>query len=133
MALVVPNEGEVEALEYWLEKTTLQRDQTLSVYSSNTTPAESDTVATYTKKITDGFAAKTLTRATWAAAAGGDPSSKSYAQQSWTSTADAVLLYGYLVESVTDAQLWWAEKLWPSGQTFDTNDVLNLTPSLEAA
>lgn len=133
MTMVIPNEGEVAALEYWLEKAASLRDQTLSLYSSNTTPAESDTVSTYTKKSDDGFTPATLTRATWAAASGGDPSSKAYAQQSWTSTADSITLYGYLVESATDAELWWSEKIYSSGQVFNTDDVLKITPVLEAA
>jgi hypothetical protein len=49
MAIVIPNAGEVIWLSYLVGKVTTAEPLTLRLYTSNTTPAEGDTAATYTE------------------------------------------------------------------------------------
>lgn len=132
MALLVPDVGEVCALDDWLSTTTPEA-QTLSLYTSNTTPAEGDTHATYTIASGNGSDAKSLARATWnAASTTAGTTSKTYPQQTFAFTG-AFTIYGYLVRKATAGTLLWAEKLFASGQAFASADSLKVTPYIEAA
>jgi hypothetical protein len=85
MALVLPNGGEVLALSYMVNKATPE-NLVLCLYQSNTTPAESDVIGTYTEATFTGYSNVTLTGASWTVVAGA-PSTASYAQQTFTSSA----------------------------------------------
>lgn len=132
MALLVPDVGEVKALDSWLS-TTSPEAQKLGVYTSNTTPAEGDTFATYTEATGNGSDAKSLARATWnAASTSAGTTSKTYPQQTFSLTG-SFTIYGYLVRETTSTVLLWAEKLFASGQAFVSGDALKITPYIEAA
>ena len=125
MALLTPNVGETELLSRMLNKSATG-DVKIQLYSSNTTPAEADTIATYTL-ITDP-AAITLTGASWdtTSVAG----TASYAQQTFTFTG-ANTVYGYVVTNSAGTTLLWAEKFTdgpypiPSG-----GGTIKITPSI---
>src|SRR3990167_1635806 len=73
---------------------------TLKLFTSNTTPADTDTAATYTEATGGGYAAKTLTNGSWTITIGNDPSDAVYAQQTWTFTGQlsgGASIYGYYV------------------------------------
>lgn len=76
---------------------------TLRLFTSNTTPADTDTAGSYTEATGGGYAAKTLTAASWAVAQSAGIATASYAQQSFAFTGaldgDASV-YGYYI---TDA------------------------------
>jgi hypothetical protein len=132
MALVLPNQGEQIALEALVGKTA-GINLILRLFKSNTTPAESDTEATYTEANFTGYSAITLTAASWSFA-GGNPSTLSYAQQVFTSSADAQNqpIYGYYLTQVGTGKLVWAErKLDGAGQPFtitNNGDAYKVTP-----
>ena len=65
MALVVVNNGESIALQLITNKLVTPENLILKLYTSNTTPAETDTAATYTEATGFGYGAITLTGASW--------------------------------------------------------------------
>lgn len=134
MALLVPNEGEVYALEAFTGKTPATAP-ILCLFQSNTTPAETDTVASYTEATWTGYSAITLTSASWGAASGGAPSSHAYAQQTFTSSAGSQSQnnYGYFVKSTTSAKLLWAERFSDGPyQIVNNGDQIKVTPTVTA-
>ena len=133
MALVVPNNGEGDLLTYGLNKSAAE-NVVLRLYQSNTTPAETDTAVTYTEATWTGYAAITLTGASWAVAEGA-PSEASYAQQTFTSSAGAQNQnnYGYYMTRLTSGRIAWAER-FPSGPytIIDNGDNIKVTPKFTA-
>lgn len=130
MTLLVPTVGENKLNEFMLGKAT-PGDQTLKLFVSDTTPADGDTAGTYTEMSTHGYAAKTLTKASWAVAQNGGVAEGSYAQQTWNFTAAAaVTAYGYYVIDSTSGVLLWAERFaTPKVVEFD-GDQIKLTPKI---
>lgn len=131
MALVVPNDGEVDALEALVNRTTAT-NPILRLYSSNTTPAETDTAGTYTEYAATGYAAITLTGASWGAASGGAPSSIAFAQQTFTMTG-AGDAYGYYMTRTTSGRIMLAERF--TGAPFSIpagGGTIKVTPSITA-
>lgn len=110
LTLVVPNVGEDKFLQNIVNKTA-PNNLTIQLYTSNTTPAETDTAATYTVAVGAGYADVALTAANWGTVTQGAPSSIAYPQITWTFNGGAVLnIYGYLVIGTTDTVLRWAER-----------------------
>lgn len=107
MALLAPNVGEVTALEAWLKG----GNHVLRLFKSNTTPAEGDTAGSYTEADFTGYSAITLTGSSWSVT-GGAPSSATYAQQTFTSSAGSQNqnVYGYYITQVTTGTLMLAER-----------------------
>lgn len=107
MALLVPNDGESDALDAFTAKTAAT-SLILRLYSSNTTPAETDTAATYTEYAATGYASITLVPANWTTTPG-NPSSTAYAQQTFTMTG-AGDAYGYYMTRTTSGRIALAER-----------------------
>jgi len=131
MALNFPDVGENLALEMIVNKTAAQ-NLVLKLYSSNTTPAEGDTAGTYTEATFSGYAAITLTGASWGAASGG---SIAYAQQTFTYTTPTTnSIYGYFVIQTSSGTLLYSER--DAGATFvitTTGDNIKVTPTITAS
>lgn len=131
MALNFPDTGENLALEMIVNKTAAQ-NLVVKLYKSNTTPAEGDTAGSYTEAGFPGYAAVTLTGASWGAASAG---SIAYAQQTFTcsgtSTDD---IYGYYVVQVTSGTLVYSER--DASAPFAvriSGDNIKITPTITAA
>jgi hypothetical protein len=136
MALLVPNQGEAIVLSLLVNKTSTytQQDLKLKLYSSNTTPAETDTEATYTEATFTGYAAITLTGANWTVTEGA-PSSASYAQQTFTSSAGSQSqnIYGYYLVQATSGKLVYAERFSDGPyQIVNNGDAVKVTVSITA-
>lgn len=133
MTLLVPNEGEVVALEAFVNKTAAT-DPILKLFKSNTTPAETDTAATYTEADFTGYSAITLTGSSWNAATSGAPSYIDYAQQTFTcSGAGSTDIYGYYIVGTTNGKLLWAERDASAPFTVTTSgDTVKVTPKITA-
>lgn len=133
MALVVPNDGEEDLLKAGLNHTAAS-NPVLKLYQNNITPAETDTAATYTESTWTGYAAITLTGSSWTVTPGA-PSSATFAQQTFTSSAGSQnqANYGYFVTRATGGRLAWAER-FPSGPytIIDLNDNIKITPQITA-
>lgn len=134
MTLLVPNNGEGDALAALVNKTTAT-DPILRLYSSNTTPAETDTAGTYTEATFAGYASITLTGSSWGAPSEGAPSSISYAQQTFTrsSTGTTENIYGYYVTRTTSGRIAWAERFSDGPYPITNNgDNIKITPTITA-
>lgn len=131
MALNVPDVGENKMVEAVVNKTAPE-NPVLKLYSNNITPSDTDTAATYTEATFAGYAAITLTGASWSAASGGVTN---FAQQTFTrsSTGATENIYGYYVTQVTSGVLLWSERdgAAPAAMT-NSGDNIKLTPTLGA-
>jgi phage baseplate assembly protein gpV len=107
MALLVPDVGEVELISRMLNKNT-PANVVLKLYKNNVTPGESDVDATYTECAATGYTSITLTGASWTVTTSTGTTTASYAQQTFTFTAQETSIYGYYVE--TGSTLLWAER-----------------------
>jgi hypothetical protein len=148
MAYLIPNEGELRLLNEALDGGLTRENWTLVLFKSNTTPAEADTVATYTPVTSadwPGYADVTLTRtvsgATWNTPANGTPTNAWSAESSVAESAygaspqsftnnhasNVVTVYGYLIKGATSSKLIAAET-FAAPRTLNPNDVLQFTP-----
>lgn len=130
MALLFPNSGENLVLEMIVNKTAAQ-NLVLKLFSSNTTPSETDTAGTYTEATFSGYAAITLTGASWGAAS----TTIAYAQQTFTHNGGGVSnsIYGYFVVQVTSGTLLYAERDASAPFTLTNNgDNVKITPTIAA-
>lgn len=133
MTLLVPNIGEDLALQYLVNKASPQ-NLVLRLFKSNTTPAEADTAGTYTEADFTGYASITLTGASWTTVQGA-PSQASYAQQSFTSSADQASqnVYGYYLTRLAGGELVYAERFSDGPYAIaHLNDVIKVTPQITA-
>lgn len=131
MALNVPDVGENVALEAFVNKTAPQNG-VLRLFKNNITPSDTDTTATYTEAVFPGYAALTLTGATWNAAAAGTISYS--AQQVFTCSGVAVDdIYGYYINQLASTILMWSER--DAAAPFavrNSGDIVKLTPTISA-
>lgn len=131
MALNVPDVGENKMLEAIVNKTAPE-NLSLRLYINNITPSDTDTAGTYTQAGFPGYAAITLTGASWNAAASG---SISYSAQqtftcSGTSTDD---VYGYYLVQVTSGVLMWSERAASAPIAVRVSgDAVKVTPAITA-
>lgn len=133
MTILVPNTGEVIALNYLVNKVTTPEDLKYKLFATNVTPAESDTAGTYTAAAGGGYADKTMTGASWTVT-GGAPSDASYAQQTWTFTGALTTnptIYGYFVVLASAGTLVLAETFTSFTPTNNGDQIL-LTPKITA-
>lgn len=102
----------------------------LRLFQSNTTPAEADVAATYTEATFAGYAAQTLTAASWVVTEGA-PGNAAYPQATFTSSAAqaAQSVYGYYLTRVTSGRIAWAERFSDGPYSISNlNDAVKVTP-----
>lgn len=129
MPLLVPNNGEGDALGYFVNKQTPE-NLVLRLYTNNITPGETDTAATYTEATGFGYAAVTLAGATWAVTEGA-PSSATYAQQTFTFTGAAGNIYGYYLTRATSGRIAYAERFTDGPYAIANNgDQVKIAPAV---
>lgn len=131
MTMVIPNNGEGDALEYFVNRAAPQ-NLVLRLFQNNITPAETDVAATYTEATFTGYAAITLTGASWGAPTEGAPSSIAFAQQTFTSTAvQSQSIYGWYMTRVTSGRIAAAERDASAPFTIAQNgDEIKITPTI---
>jgi len=133
MTLKLVNGGESLALQYLVNKASPQ-NLVLRLFKNDKTPADADVVGDYTEANFTGYAAPTLTGASWTVTPG-DPATAAYAEQDFTSSADqsAQTVYGYYLTRATGGELVWAER-FPTSQVIQNNgDRISITPRITAA
>lgn len=133
MALVLADVGADLILNTFFNATA-QQNLLLKLYATDVTPADTDTVATYTEADGGGYAAKTLTNGSWTVAGANDPSDAVYAQQTWTFTGALTTnatVYGYFVTDAAGTTLVYAEKFGTSFTPANNGDQLKLTPQFQ--
>jgi len=133
-ALVVPNIGEEVGLSLFLKDGVYAVDDLdIRLYTSNTTPGETDTFATYTEMTAvQSYALVGFTGASWVVTPG-NPTTAAYPQITWTFSAGGpTSVYGYFVtERTSPFRLRWAERF--TGAPFvvqNTNDQILITPQI---
>lgn len=145
MALLIPNEGEVQLLTDALAGGTLE-NWTLKLFKNDYTPVPGSTSASFTEADFTNYTSKTLTRSisgsTWQTVTSGAPTSSWNAQaavakstygsaaQSWTCGTTGNTVYGYYVVGATSGKVIFAER-FATTRTLASGDVLNLTPAFE--
>lgn len=153
MAFVVPNEGELRLLNECLDGGLTRENWTLVLFKSNTTPAETDVVSTYTAVTsadwpgyTDLPLTRTVASGTWQTPASHSPtnawsveasvaeSTYGSAATTWTNNhaSNVVIVYGYIIKGATSTKLIAAETFatggTPAPRTLNPGDQLVLTP-----
>ena len=108
----------------------------LNLYTSNTTPAETDTAATYTYASFTGYASIQLsTGASWTTS-GSAPTTIAYTQQTFACSATGATqqVYGYnLTTASGSGTLIWAEKFSDGPYPVTNNgDTIKITPQITA-
>lgn len=132
MALLVQNNGEVVALGCLVNKT-VPENLVYRLFTNSITPAETDTAATYTEATGGGYAAATLSGASWTITPGA-PSSAAYAQQTFTFTGPLTTnpdVRGYYVTRATSGDLVLSETFTVFTPT-NNGDNIKLTPTITA-
>jgi hypothetical protein len=130
MPLLVPNNGEVFAISYFVGKVASTEPLTLRLFTSNTTPSETDTAATYTEASGNGYAAIPLTGASWTVTAGA-PTSATNAQQTFTFTGALGNVYGYYLTRTTTGDIAYAERFSDGPYAISNNgDQIKITPTI---
>lgn len=131
MPLVIPNHGETDALQYFVNKATPQ-DLVLRLFTNNVTPSESDTAASYTEASGSGYSAITLTGTNWSTPTEGAPSSISYPEQTFSFTGTIAAIYGYYCTRASSGRIVLAER-FPSGPyAINSGDSIKITPVITA-
>ena len=130
MALVVPNNGEGDALDAFTAKTAATA-LIMRLYSNNITPAETDTAATYTEYAATGYAAITLTAASWTTTEGA-PSNTAFAQQTYTMSG-AGDAYGYYMTRTAGGRIALAERFTSAPFSIPSGGgTIKITPQITA-
>jgi hypothetical protein len=132
VALVYVNNGEVVALSLLVNKVTTTENLILGLFTNNYTPIETTVLGDLTEATGSGYAAKTLTGASWTVT-GGAPTTASYAAQQFTFSGALGNVYGYFFKRASSGDLIAAEVF--SGAPFNvasTNHSITITPVLSA-
>ena len=128
--LIVPAVGENKLLEFMLGKST-PGNQILHLYLGDTPITDAVTTSSFTEMSTLGYAAKSLTKASWVVAQDNNVGLATYPEQTWTFTGGAtVSVYGYFITDTTTGVLLWAERFVQSKDILNVGDVIRVTPKI---
>ena len=127
MALLAPNSSEDVMLQNILNKTAPQ-NVVLRLYTNNYTPVETSTEANFTEASGFGYTSVTLAGASWTITPG-NPTSASFAQQTFTFTGTLGNVYGYYMTQLTSGFIMWAERFTDGPYNIvNSGDQIKITP-----
>lgn len=137
MTIKISNEGEAILIANAVKAAQLK----LRLFTNNLTPDGTETVASMTEfGAVQGYVAKALAIANWAAAVAGtgagtstsNKASIAYPQQTWTfdGTGGNVTVYGYYITSDDGTKLIGVEKFAAPVTVSANGDTIKVTPSL---
>jgi len=129
MALVVPNQGEVEMLARILNKNT-PYDVELRLFVNDITPDENTVIGDLTESTGDGYSPQTLSGANWTISTDGSGvTTAEYPQVTFTYTGAEANVYGYYVTS--NGVLLWAERFSDGPYTIPSGGgEIKVTPKI---
>lgn len=104
-------------------------DMELILYTNDHTPGLSDDAGDYTEPVGGGYSLKTLAKASWSISTAAGVTSSSYAQQTFSFTADVGDIYGYALTGATSGILYAAERFVDKEPTYNGQTIL-ITPVL---
>lgn len=130
MTLLVPDNGEGDALKYFVNKSTPE-NLVLKLFKNNYTPVEASIASNFTEADFTGYSALTLTGASWTVTEG-SPSNAAYAEQSFTSSAgsQSQTIYGYYLVRATSGRIAYAEVFTTPFTIVNNGDVIKITPQI---
>lgn len=128
MALLVPDVGEVELLSRMLNRTSTG-DVVLRLYVNDVTPAEGNTVDSFTEADDASYSAKTLTGANWTVSTSAGVTTGQYAQQDFAFAA-AATVYGYYVTNSSGTTLLWAERFGSAASLGSSGGTVSIIPRI---
>lgn len=129
--ILVPDVGEVAALNRFLDRVAVQ-DMTLALFKSTNTPTEGDIFGSYTKCDFAGYVDKLLDKSLWnAPATVTGTTSSAYPPQSWTCNGAGNTVYGSLYID-GDLTTLLASDLFATPRVIANTDTLSFTPRWEA-
>lgn len=134
MSLLVPDVGEAYLLSAFVAKQPATVP-ILKLYTNNITPSETDINTTYTEATFTGYSAISMSAGGSWTVSGTSPTMISYAQQTFTSSANQTTqqIYGYYVLATTSNTLLWAEKFSDGPYPITNNgDQIKITPQITA-
>lgn len=129
--LIVPSASE-KTLHDFMLGVTVPGNQSLRLFVNNYVPDDTTVLANLTEMSTLGYAAKVLTKTSWVTVAGstGNPSTSTYAVQTWTFSAGTLVnVYGYYVVDVTSGLLLWVEAFASPKPIQAVGDQIIITPT----
>lgn len=134
MPLNVCDTAELIALKALIGALAQTEDFVVGLFTSNITPADGDTAATYTaaEAAGGGYARKALTKATWVVTA----NPITYPAQTWTFTGPLTgnaVIYGYFILRATTLDLVYSENFGSGFQPLANNDALTVNLQLGAS
>jgi hypothetical protein len=131
MALILPNASEVTFLQFALGAS-VPGNQLLKLFTNNVIPGDADTAATYTEMVTQGYVAKTLTKASWSVVTSSSVGTGTYAAQTWAfdGTGGVTTVYGYFIVDATSGLLLWSESFVSAKAIQYAGDQITLTPTI---
>lgn len=132
MAGVLVDGGESIALQYLTNKESTTENLVMDLFVNDVTPADTDVVGTYTKATFSGYAAATLTGASWTVS-GTSPTTVSFAQQTFTADATispAQTVYGMILTRATTGDLIAAERFASQTVIASSGDAVSATPNI---
>lgn len=131
MTIKVVNNGRQVAGSYFVNKVATPENLVYHFFTNNITPSDTDTAATYTEATGGGYAAITMTGASWTVTSA-NPAVASYAQQTWTFTGALTTnptIYGYYVTRATSLDLLFAET-FTAFTPANNGDNIKVTPQI---
>ena len=132
-AILVPDVGERNLLDKLTGRGNATEDMILGLYRTDVTPAEADTLGTFTEANFTNYVQKTLTDTSWGAASTNTgTTSAAYAQQSWTCGSTGNTIYGALYIDTDTTTLIMTDD-FASARVLTDTDILNFTPRIELA
>jgi hypothetical protein len=129
MAIKVPNQGEADALEAFLNIAPAE-DLVLKLYKNDKVPADGDTEADYTEADFNGYAPIPLNASGWTISEG-NPTTAEQPTQSFVSAAGGQNqdVYGYYVEGADSGRLKWSERFTDGPYTIvNLDDEIKIVP-----
>jgi hypothetical protein len=131
MALVVPDEGEVQLLKM-ITGAGAQEDFLLKLYTNAGPPAEADVAATYTEATLAGYAAITLTHgAGWTVSTTAGVTSAVFAAQTFSFTGGPQTINGYYLVGAVSGKLLWAEAFASAANIPAGGGSIQITPKIQ--
>lgn len=132
MAMTVQDVGAEAGLKIQFNnvRATGGNNLTLKLFTSDTTPADTDTAATYTEANGGGYAVKTLTMGSWTVSITANIAQAAYEEQTWTFTGSLTgnpTIYGYYIVDA-DNVIVCSERLGAAFTPTTNGDILRVTP-----
>lgn len=129
MAGIVPNEGEAVSLENTFKNASPEAFL-LKLFSNAATLANSNTSASFTECAISGYAAASVSRASFGAAVAGSPSYIQCSSGQTFSFTGSGTVYGYYLVGATSGKVYIAETMYAAGKAVNSGDSITVTPKI---